>query len=150
MSNDDVTWWKPSSQDRNQNRQPSGTEIPGDTDAADIVGRTGEEMPEVAHDEGRPDPHVTRQDTPVLPGVDAQDPDSMPRAEDDEVTRQHSPEFHDRPGSGSNIADRHRVFDNVKAAGAGRPGEAIEGQLGPDELSDPVEVIMNQEAKLHH
>jgi hypothetical protein len=27
-------------------------EIPGDTDAADIVGRTGEEMPEVAHDHG--------------------------------------------------------------------------------------------------
>jgi hypothetical protein len=38
--------------DRNQNEQDPGTEIPGDTDAPDIVGRTGEEMPEVAHDEG--------------------------------------------------------------------------------------------------
>ena len=93
MSNDDVTWWKPSSQDRNQDRQTAGTDKPGDTDAADIVGRTGEEMPEVAHDEGGPDPHVTKQDTPVLPGVDAQDPDSMPRAEDDEATREKSPEF---------------------------------------------------------
>ena len=37
---------------RNQNEQDPGTEIPGDTDAPDIVGRTGEEMPEVAHDEG--------------------------------------------------------------------------------------------------
>ena len=25
-----------------------------------------------------------------------------------------------------------------------------EGQLGPDELPDPDEVVMNQEAKLHH
>ena len=37
---------------RNQNQQDPGTEIPGDTDAPDIVGRTGEEMPEVAHDNG--------------------------------------------------------------------------------------------------
>ena len=37
---------------RNQNEQDPGTETPGDTDAADIVGRTGEEMPEVAHDAG--------------------------------------------------------------------------------------------------
>ena len=37
---------------RNQNEQDPGTEIPGDTDAPDIAGRTGEEMPEVAHDDG--------------------------------------------------------------------------------------------------
>jgi hypothetical protein len=51
----DVTWWKQKRQDgaRNQNEQDPGTEIPGDTDAPDIVGRTGEEMPDVAHDEGR-------------------------------------------------------------------------------------------------
>jgi hypothetical protein len=146
MSNDDVTWWKPSSQDRNQDRQTAGTDIPGDTDAADIVGRTGEEMPEVAHDEGGSDPHVTKQDTPVLPGVDAQDPDSMPRAEDDEATREKSPEFHDRPGSGGRIAERHQVFDNKQSAAP----ETGDGQLGPDELPDPNEVIMNQEAKLHH
>ena len=35
---------------RNQNERDDGTEIPGDTDAPDIVGPTGEEMPEVAHD----------------------------------------------------------------------------------------------------
>jgi hypothetical protein len=40
---------------RNQNEQDPGTEIPGDTDAPDIVGRTGEEMPEVAHDAPPPD-----------------------------------------------------------------------------------------------
>jgi hypothetical protein len=55
MAND-VTWWKansrqkPDAENRNQNEQDPGTEIPGDTDAPDIVGRTGEEMPEVAHD----------------------------------------------------------------------------------------------------
>lgn len=37
---------------RNQNEPDRGDGIPGDADAADIVGRTGEEMPEVAHDEG--------------------------------------------------------------------------------------------------
>ncbi len=54
MAND-VTWWKEkrkTADHRNQNEQDPGTEVPGDTDAADIVGRTGEEMPEVAHDEG--------------------------------------------------------------------------------------------------
>ena len=49
----DVTWWKQDRHDtaRNQNEPADGTETPGDTDAPDIVGRTGEEMPEVAHDE---------------------------------------------------------------------------------------------------
>jgi hypothetical protein len=37
---------------RNQNETDDQKEIPGDTNAADIVGRTGEEMPEVAHDSG--------------------------------------------------------------------------------------------------
>ena len=83
MSNDDIIWRKSASQDRNPNDQETGTEVPGDTDAADIVGRTGEEMPEVAHD-------------------------------------------------------------------ARRESEEAEGQLGPDELPDPTEVIMNHEAKLHH
>jgi hypothetical protein len=58
MSND-VTWWKRSDDNDNsyQSDQREGVEIPGDTDAADIVGRTGEEMPEVAHDTGgRMDP----------------------------------------------------------------------------------------------
>lgn len=30
-------------------------------------------------------------------GISPQDPDSMPRAEDDEQTFERSPEFHDRP-----------------------------------------------------
>lgn len=48
-----MTWWMPQPQrDHSQHNQPHGTEIPGDTDAPDIVGRTGEEMPEVAHDNG--------------------------------------------------------------------------------------------------
>ena len=37
---------------RNQNEQGDQKEIPGDSDAADIVGRTGEEMAEVRHDSG--------------------------------------------------------------------------------------------------
>ncbi len=32
-------------------------EVPGDTRAADIVGPTGEEMPEAAHDEVDDEPH---------------------------------------------------------------------------------------------
>jgi len=34
----------------------------------------------------------------------------MPRAEDDEATRAHSPDFNDRPGSGKYTADRLNVF----------------------------------------
>ena len=40
----------PADTHRHQNEPDDQKEIPGDTDAADIVGRTGEEMPEVAHD----------------------------------------------------------------------------------------------------
>ena len=58
----------------------------------------------------RKDTHVTKEDSPVLPGIDAQIPESMPRAEDDASTWAHSPEFHDRPGSGKHTADRHRYF----------------------------------------
>jgi hypothetical protein len=34
----------------------------------------------------------------------------------------------------------------------GRPAgvDALDGQLGPDEISEPDEVVMNQEAKQHH
>lgn len=58
----------------------------------------------------RKDTHITKEDSPVRPGIDAQNPGSMPRAEDDEFTRAHSPEFHDRQGSGKNTADRARYF----------------------------------------
>jgi hypothetical protein len=58
----------------------------------------------------RIDTHVTKEGSPERPGIDAQNITSMPRAEDDELTRARSPEFHDRPGSGRHTADRHRVF----------------------------------------
>ena len=52
--------------DPNQHRQDRNVEEPGDTNAADIVGRTGEEMPQQSHD-----------------GIDDQD-DSRPRSEANE------------------------------------------------------------------
>jgi hypothetical protein len=58
----------------------------------------------------RKDTHVTKEGSPVRPGINPQTPESMPRAEDDESTRAHSPEFHDRPGSGKHTADRHRYY----------------------------------------
>ena len=56
------------------------------------------------------DTHVTREGAPVLPGINAQTPATMPRAEDDEATRANSPDFHDRPGSGKHTADRLTCF----------------------------------------
>jgi len=35
-------------------------------------------------------------------GISPADPDTMPREEDDEETYARSPEFHDRPATGSN------------------------------------------------
>ena len=58
----------------------------------------------------RDDTHRTHTASPVLPGINALTPGTMPRAEDDEATRAHSPEFHDRPGSGKNTADRLKYF----------------------------------------
>jgi hypothetical protein len=52
---------------RHQNDRAEGGEVPGDTDAADIVGRTGEEMPEVAHDDG-PGHLDDRHDDPSAEG----------------------------------------------------------------------------------
>ena len=56
------------------------------------------------------DTHITKEGSPQRPGIDSQTPSSMPRAEDDTETRAHSPEFHDRPGSGRHVGDRHKVF----------------------------------------
>jgi hypothetical protein len=39
-------------------------EIPGDTNASDIVSRTGEEMPEVAHDSTDPDQELGHSGNP--------------------------------------------------------------------------------------
>jgi hypothetical protein len=66
----DVTRPEPKNMNRNQNDPSDGTEQPGDTNAGDIVGRTGEEMPEVAHDQGvdeitdPPDGQVTDPEIP--------------------------------------------------------------------------------------
>ncbi len=59
MSN--INWGENNSPDfhRNQNETDDRKETPGDTNAADIVGRTGEEMPEVAHDGEHPDDNRT-------------------------------------------------------------------------------------------
>ena len=81
---EDVTWWKDSRWGGPSDRK--GTEIPCDTSAPDIVSRTGEEMPEVAHDEGRP--------------ITPTDPSSMPREDDHPGGLDDSPEFNDRPGQG--------------------------------------------------
>jgi hypothetical protein len=40
--------------------------------------------------------------------------------------------------------------DAVEAAAGPSPGVALDGQLGPDELPEPEEVILNNEAKLAH
>jgi hypothetical protein len=42
----------------------------------------------------------------------------------------------------------HAGADTIYAS-ARRDFDDEEGQLGPDELSDPAEVVMNHEAKLH-
>ena len=42
-------------QDPNQDGQSRNVEVPGDTNSADIVGRTGEQMPEQSHDGLEPD-----------------------------------------------------------------------------------------------
>jgi len=56
-----------------------------------------------------------------------------------------------------NAVEREAANRTISPSGEameGSPGplQAAEadGQLGPDELPDPDEVVMNQEAKLHH
>lgn len=56
------------------------------------------------------DTHVSHEQAPVLRGISPQDPGSMPRAEDDADTLAHSPEFHDRPGSGRHTAERTKYY----------------------------------------
>ena len=56
------------------------------------------------------DTHLTHAQTPIGIGIDAQMPNSMPRAEDDAATLAGSPEFHDRPGSGKLTKNRQFVF----------------------------------------
>lgn len=56
------------------------------------------------------DTHLTLAQCSQGVGIDAQMPNSMPRAEDDVNTRAQSGEFHDRPGSGRDTANRHSYF----------------------------------------
>lgn len=49
-------------QSSDQTQQHLDVEVPGDTDAADIVGRTGEQMPRQAHDDGDDDDRGTRRE----------------------------------------------------------------------------------------
>jgi hypothetical protein len=78
----------------------------------DTLPRTREEPTRTpgSHPTAVRDTHLTKENTPERQGINAQTPDSMPRAEDDAATRAHSPAFHDPPGSGKNIADRRRFF----------------------------------------
>lgn len=46
--------------DPNQDRHDRNLEVPGDTDSADIVGRTGEQMPRQSHDGLEADDRETR------------------------------------------------------------------------------------------
>ena len=44
-----------------------------------------------------PDSHESHVDKPEMPGITPQQPETMPRGEDDEETKRRSPEFHDLP-----------------------------------------------------
>jgi hypothetical protein len=61
--------------DPNQDRQDRNVEVPGDTNAADIVGRTGEEMPRQSHDGIEPD---DRSRPAAADGEDDKDVDGHP------------------------------------------------------------------------
>jgi hypothetical protein len=45
--------------------------------------------------------------TPELEGISPLNPATFPRAEDDEETFAHSPEFHDLPDPGPNVGRKH-------------------------------------------
>jgi hypothetical protein len=54
--------------------------------------------------------------TPELEGISPMNPSTFPRAEDDEETFAHSPDFHDLPDPGPNVGRK-----NESTAPAGRP-----------------------------
>ena len=49
----------------------------------------------------------TESETPELEGISPLNPSTFPRAEDDEDTFAHSPEFHDIPDPGPNVGRAH-------------------------------------------
>ena len=48
-------------------------------------------------------PDLEHETTPELEGISPLNPSTFPRAEDDEETFAHSPEFHDLPDPGPNV-----------------------------------------------
>ena len=62
-------------QDPNPDRQDRNVEAPGDTNSADIVGRTGEQMPVQSHDglEAEEREHIREDDV----DADAEDEDGQ-------------------------------------------------------------------------
>jgi hypothetical protein len=64
----------------------------------------------IAQPTPRRDTHVSHDQSPVQIGISPQVPGSMPRAEDDGLTRDRSPAFHDQPGSGKDTSTRYFYF----------------------------------------
>lgn len=86
-------------QDPNLDRQDRNVEAPGDTDSADIVDRTGEQMPRQSHD-------GVVDDSRGLPRRSAEDEEADSTRVNDEGREQRSPDRdtsagrHDNPRTG--------------------------------------------------
>jgi hypothetical protein len=86
--------------------------------------------------------------------------DERPKTKDQRPNTHEKPPFTGNNPNGQdddNFVQReaaNRTVSPSADAVEGSPGHLhaaeVEGQLGPDELPDPDEVVMNQEAKLHH
>lgn len=50
-----------------------------------------------------PEPNAEQDTTPELEGISPLNPSTFPRAEDDDVSRAHSSDFHDVPDPGPNV-----------------------------------------------
>jgi len=53
-------------------------------------------------------------------------------------------------GEGRDKPRKERQPDNPQMRARAEHDDDLDGQLGPDELPDPAEVVMNLEAKRHH
>jgi hypothetical protein len=57
----------------------------------------------------KPDPARGREEkTPELEGISPLNPSTFPRAEDDEETLAHSPDFHDVPDPGPHVGQKDK------------------------------------------
>jgi hypothetical protein len=72
--------------DLNPDQQDPNVEEPGDTNSADIVGRTGEQMPLQSHD-----------------GIDAEKRDSSTRVNDEDEDPVRDDDRHDNPRPGRTV-----------------------------------------------